>query len=107
VAGALERPTGGDIEFIQKTGLERKMPTLMGINKVNWGQVGRVTKPDRYQYSFGWLTIAADDIAIWEKNPNAVFTLVNAAATKDHPEDEYRLGTFELRQTPYDPNGHA
>ena len=63
------------------------MATLTGINKVNWGQVGRVTKPDRYQYSFGWLTIAADDIAIWEKNPNAVFTLVNAAATKDHPED--------------------
>jgi hypothetical protein len=48
------------------------MATLTGINKVNWGQVGRVAKPDRYQYSFGWLTIAADDIAIWEKNPNAV-----------------------------------
>jgi hypothetical protein len=47
------------------------MATLTGINKVNWGQVGRVTRPDRYQYSFGWLTIAADDIAIWEKNPNA------------------------------------
>ncbi|MGB6394132.1 MAG: hypothetical protein WBF73_00430 [Bradyrhizobium sp.] len=60
------------------------MATLMGINKVNWGQVGRVTKPDRYQYSFGWLTIAADDIAIWQKNPNAVFTLVDAAAMKDH-----------------------
>jgi hypothetical protein len=73
------------------------MATLIGINKVNWGQVGRVTKPDRYQYSFGWLTIAADDIAIWEKNPSAVFTLVNAATANAGPGDEYRLGTFELR----------
>ena len=74
-----------------------KMATLTGINKVNWGQVGRVTKPDRYQYSFGWLTIAAEDIAIWEKNPSAVFTLVNAATANASPGDEYRLGTFELR----------
>ena len=83
------------------------MAALMGINKVNWGQVGRVTKPDRYQYSFGWLTIAAEDLAIWENNPGAVFTLVNAATTEYPPGDEYRLGTFELRQTPYDPNSYA
>ena len=83
------------------------MAALMGINKVNWGQVGRVTKPDRYQYSFGWLTIAAEDLAIWEENPSAVFTLVNAATTEYPPRDEYRLGTFELRQTPYDPNSYA
>ena len=73
------------------------MATLMGINKVNWGQVGRVTKPDRYQYSFGWLTIEAEDLAIWEGNPNAVFTLVNAASTTGFVADEYHLGTFELR----------
>jgi hypothetical protein len=94
------RDRQGALNLFRRLRLERKMAALTGINKVNWGQVGRVTKPDRYQYSFGWLTIAADDIAIWEKNPNAVFTLVNAAGTKDHPEDEYRLGTFELRQTP-------
>jgi hypothetical protein len=73
------------------------MAMLMGINKVNWGQVGRVTKPDRYQYSFGWLTIEAEDLAIWKANPNAVFTLVNAASTAGSAADEYRLGTFELR----------
>jgi hypothetical protein len=73
------------------------MTALMGINKVNWGQVGRVTKPDRYQYSFGWLTIAPEDLAIWEGNPNAVFTLVNAASKTGVVADEYRLGTFELR----------
>jgi hypothetical protein len=69
------------------------MAGLSGIDKVNWNQVGRVTEPGRYQYTFGWLTVGAEDLAIWEQYPNAVFTLVNHAAAGD----EYRLGTFELR----------
>ena len=73
------------------------MEGLPSITKVNWNQVGRVTEPGRYQYRFGWLTVAIEDLAIWEQYPNAVFTLVNVAAPKDQVGDEYRLGTFELR----------
>jgi hypothetical protein len=47
-----------------------KMAGLSGINKVNWNQVGRVTEPGRYQYTFGWLTVGAEDVAIWEQYPN-------------------------------------
>lgn len=71
------------------------MEALTGIHKVNLGQVGRVTRPDRYEYSYGWLTIAAEDLAVWEVYPNALFTLVNVRAAASM--DEYRLGTFELR----------
>ena len=73
------------------------MAGLSGINKVNWNQVGRVTEPGRYQYTFGWLTVGTEDLAIWEQYPNAVFTLVNLLAAKDQAGDEYRLGIFELR----------
>lgn len=71
------------------------MEGLTGIHKVNWGQVGRVMRPDRYEYSYGWLTIAAEDVAVWEVYPDALFTLVNVRSADSM--DEYRLGTFELR----------
>ena len=71
------------------------------VNKITWAQVGRVTEPGRYMFTFGWLTITADDLAIWEKYPNAAFTLYStAAATEPEGEtvEEFRLGTFELRE---------
>jgi hypothetical protein len=74
------------------------MAQLPGINKVNWHQVGGITKPGRHLYTFGWLTISAEDISIWEQYPNAVFTLVSARTDGDSSAEEYRLGTFELRQ---------
>ena len=77
--------------------LDHVMVGLSGINKVNWNQVGRVTEPGRYQFTFGWLTIGAADLAVWEQYPNAVFTLVNLPAVEDQAGDEYHLGTFELR----------
>ena len=52
----------------------------MAINKVTWQQVGHVTQPGRYMFRFGWLTIAAEDLAIWEQFPDAVFALVKTAA---------------------------
>lgn len=73
------------------------MTGLTGINKVTWNQVGRVTKPDRYQFSYGWLTIAPEDLVIWRDYPNAIFTLVERAGKASAPGQEYRLGTFELR----------
>ena len=73
------------------------------VNKVTWQQVGHVTEPGRYMFRFGWLTVAPDDLAIWEQFPNASFTLVQTsapplAAEPDEPieTDEFHLGAFEL-----------
>src|ERR1700682_5979117 len=48
----------------------------LSVNKIAWAQVGRVTDPGRYMFKFGWLTITADDLAIWQAHPNAAFTLL-------------------------------
>jgi hypothetical protein len=76
----------------------------LSVNKITWAQVGRVSEPGRYMFTFGRLTITADDLAIWVKYPNAVFTLYSTAkapeARGDEEEqagEEYHLGTFELR----------
>ena len=37
----------------------------MDVNKITWAQAGRVTDPGRYMFRFGWLTITADDLAVW------------------------------------------
>jgi hypothetical protein len=66
----------------------------LAVNKVTWAQVGRVTEPGRYMFRFGWLTISAEDLAVWEQHPNAAFTLVRTTTTDI--ADEFRLGTFEL-----------
>ena len=50
-------------------------------------------------FRFGWLTVAADDLAVWEQFPNAVFALVKKAAATDAPE-EFHLGAFELPEKP-------
>ena len=81
----------------------------MAVNKLTWPQVGRVTEPGRYMFTFGWLTITAEDLAIWEKYPDAAFTLFstsdgngrwrrNGREAGDETVEEFRLGTFELRE---------
>jgi hypothetical protein len=74
------------------------------VNKITWAQAGRVTDPGRYMVRFGWLTITADDLAIWVKYPNAAFTLYSTAKAPEPTGDaeepageEFRLGAFELR----------
>jgi hypothetical protein len=51
-------------------------------------------------FRFGWLTITAEDAAVWQAYPNAAFTLIRTLAATSNvegePADEYRLGTFEL-----------
>ena len=69
----------------------------MSVDKVTWQQVGGVTEPGRYMFRFGWLTITAEDLAVWERLPNAAFTLVRTTVATD-TGDEFRLGAFELRQ---------
>ena len=62
-------------------------------------------------FRFGWLTIAADDLAVWEQFPDAVFALVkmaavpvtDAVAAADGAE-EFHLGAFEL-QDKHPPSG--
>ena len=73
------------------------------VNKITWALAGRVTDPGRYMFKFGWLTITANDLAIWQAYPNAAFTLIRTltsppAETDEEPVgEEFRLGTFELR----------
>jgi hypothetical protein len=64
------------------------------ISKVTWTQAGQITEPGRYMLRFGWLTVSAEDLAIWKQFPNATFTLVSAEPSTDG--DEYRLGSFDI-----------
>lgn len=76
--------------------------------KITWQKAGRVTEPGRYMFTFGWLTVTADDIAVWRRYPEARFTLLQipkSSTPKSSDEvtgdavedaDEFHLGTFEL-----------
>ena len=65
----------------------------LAVDKVTWQKVGRVTEPGRYMFTFGWVTVTAEDLAIWKQFPNASFALVRMP-TAD-VEDEFRLGAFD------------
>jgi hypothetical protein len=77
------------------------------VNKISWHKAGHVTEPGRYMFTFGWLTVTAEDIAVWEQFPHARFTLVqtvSAHGARETPDagettaagDEFRLGAFDL-----------
>lgn len=71
----------------------------MGVNKISWQQVGHVTEPGRYMFRFGWLTVTAEDLAVWQQFPDAVFALVKtASATATDASEEFHLGAFDLRE---------
>jgi hypothetical protein len=80
--------------FEMRTSVVAHRPRATVVKKVTWQQVGRVTEPGRYMFRFGWLTITAEDLAVWEQLPNAAFTLVRTGAEAE----QYRLGAFELRK---------
>ena len=71
------------------------------VNKITWQKAGRVAKPGRYMFTFGWLTVTSDDLAVWERYPDAAFTLVEVASDSDAP-DEFRLGTFDIAESSAD-----
>jgi hypothetical protein len=50
-------------------------------------------------FRFGWLAVAAEDIAVWEQFPQATFALVKKAAATEAAE-EFHLGAFELPDNP-------
>ena len=66
----------------------------MEVGKVTWQKVGRVTEPGVDMFTFGWVNITADDLAIWKQFPNASFALVRMPTTDS--EDEFHLGAFDV-----------
>jgi hypothetical protein len=62
------------------------------VHKVTRAQVGGVTEPGRYLFTFGWLTITEADLAVWKRFPDAAFTLIAQPGTES--AEEYRLGAF-------------
>ena len=53
------------------------------VNKIIWAQAGRVTEPGRYMFKFGWLTVTAEDLAVWKQYPNAAFTLLRTTPAEE------------------------
>jgi hypothetical protein len=102
-------------------------PALAVVNKITWQKAGRVTEPGRYMFTFGWLTITAEDLRVWQQFPDAAFTLVRLpqanseaspnSGSQDSPKsdivaDEFHLGAFEipLHSAPdptHNPHGEA
>ena len=67
------------------------------VDKITWQKAGGITEPGRYMYRFGWLTVTAEDLAVWKQYPQAMFTLLKLPSAGD-PDvaDEFHLGAFEL-----------
>jgi len=53
------------------------------VNKISWQKAGGLAEPGRYMLTFGWLTVTAEDLAIWNQFPDAVFTLVQRPSSTD------------------------
>src|SRR5277367_3394086 len=70
VTGWMSPPVGSGGDFARLGGKR------LAVNKITWQKAGGVTEPGRYMFTFGWLTIAAQDLAIWKMYPDAAFTLV-------------------------------
>jgi len=64
------------------------------MRKVNWAQVGKVTDPGRYMFRFGYVIVTAEDLTIWQKYPEAAFTLIPLFSSG--PQEEYKLGAFDV-----------
>ena len=101
-ADDLARHSSGEMKDDDSNPVFGELATLEA-KKINWAIAGRVTDPGRYMFRFGWLTITADDLAIWQAYPHAAFTLIRtltlprAETDEEAVGEEYRLGTFDLR----------
>lgn len=67
----------------------------MRVARVSWKNIGRVTQPGRHMFKFGWVTITAEDLAIWAQYPEATFALYEAPGL-ERLNDDYRLGSVQL-----------
>lgn len=70
------------------------------ITKITWQRAGRVTEPGRYVFRFGWLTVTAEDLAIWRQYPDAAFTLVELPGIAEDGREQFHLGAFDLPPPP-------
>lgn len=68
---------------------------IMRVARVSRQNVGSVTQPGRYMFKFGWVTITAEDLAIWAHYPEATFALYEAPGP-ERLNDDYRLGSVQL-----------
>jgi len=79
------------------------------VTKITWQKAGGITEPGRYMFTFGWLTVTIEDLAIWKQFPSAQFTLVEMThstdSTSEFQVDEFHLGAFELPGSPLPPEG--
>jgi hypothetical protein len=86
---------------------ERARPV---VNKISWQKAGGITEPGRYMFTFGWLTVTAEDLAIWKQFPDAMFTVIEIPHGADEAgefhAEEFHLGAFELPQHP-SPSGRT
>jgi hypothetical protein len=64
------------------------------VNRVSWKQVGLVQEPGRYMLRFGWVTVTAEDLAIWTQFPEATFALYEVPGAEK--SNEYRLGSIDI-----------
>ncbi|MBW8857260.1 MAG: hypothetical protein JF604_23690 [Bradyrhizobium sp.] len=82
---------------VEKITVDKIKVGKIKVDKITWDRVGRVTEPGRYMYTFGWLTITADDLDIWKQYPQAAFTLLALHADPDEsPGEELHLGAFDI-----------
>jgi hypothetical protein len=86
--------------------MERRSGGHRVVKKITWQRAGGVTEPGRYMFTFGWLTVTTDDLAVWKQFPEASFTLVErlrhegaGAGGDGTSSEEFHLGTFELPMT--------
>jgi hypothetical protein len=86
--------------FTRELCLGERQVVTKDITKITWQRAGRVTEPGRYMFRFGWLTVTAEDLAIWQQYPEAAFTLVELSDIADDGREQFHLGAFELPLPP-------
>jgi len=94
---------------VKDQALQERVSTV--VNKITWQKAGHVTQPGRYMFTFGWLTVTAEDLFVWQQFPDAAFTLVplppgssrvssqDTLPANSYGEvvpDEFHLGAFEI-----------
>jgi len=70
------------------------------VNRVSWNQLGLVQEPGRHKFTFGWVTITAEDLNIWNQFPEATFALYQVQSAES--TNDYRLGSVQLITAPTD-----
>src|SRR6476620_339392 len=94
-------PRAANIDEMKDDGPNPAFSELAALTtkKITWAMAGLVTEPGRYMFKFGWLTLTADDLAIWQAYPHAAFTLIRTLTSpgEEAVGEEFRLGTFDLR----------